>query len=229
MTILFSSSWQCWRRHVYMFVPNIPSLWRLKPSNNFRISILHLKIMNIEFWEHREACLHDKLLHISWVKFSMCLVNQFAWSEVIPTLESPGRHIANSQGNKGKYYWIAISCSVRLSWHCFRPNQESEKVFSLTSIVQINVVENLGILIFRTEKCGKYPSQVEIFSRNTEIISHLQVWVYRLSGIEDAQQAPGRDELKEHAFDSSKGILNNHKIFFLQRSLIIFDVHGWQF
>ena len=124
---------------------------------------------------------------------------------------------------------IELLSPAQSAFHCtvFRPNQESEKVFSLTSIVQINVVENLGILIFRTEKCGKYPSQVEIFSRNTEIISHLQVWVYRLSGIEDAQQAPGRDELKEHAFDSSKGILNNHKIFFLQRSLIMFMVDNF--
>jgi len=71
-----------------------------------------------------------------------------------------------------------------------RTSQDSEKIFSLTSIVQINVMESLGILIFRTEKCGKDQSQV---------------WVYRLSAIEEAHQAPGKEELKEHSLESTKG------------------------
>ena len=33
----------------------------------------------------------------------------------------------------------------------------------------------------------------------------LKVWVYRLSVIEQATSAPGREELREHALESSKG------------------------
>ena len=51
-------------------------------------------------------------------------------------------------------------------------------------------METLGIIIFRTEKLGKDPAQV---------------WVYRLSGLGGATYALGRDELKDHALEASKG------------------------
>ena len=38
---------------------------------------------------------------------------------------------------------------------------------------------------------------------------NLKVWVYRLSAIEEAASAPGREELKEHGLESSKGILGS--------------------
>ena len=42
----------------------------------------------------------------------------------------------------------------------FRTNHESEKIFSITSIVELDIMESLGILVFRTEKCGRDQSQV---------------------------------------------------------------------
>ena len=51
-------------------------------------------------------------------------------------------------------------------------------------------MESLGILIFRTEKIGKDAAQV---------------WVYRLSGLEGALYALGREELRDHALEASKG------------------------
>ena len=44
---------------------------------------------------------------------------------------------------------------------CSRSNCESEKIFSITSIVQLDIMESLGILVFRTEKSGRDQSQVK--------------------------------------------------------------------
>ena len=51
-------------------------------------------------------------------------------------------------------------------------------------------MESLGILIFRTEKIGKDAAQV---------------LVYRLSELENTTIVLGREELKEHALEASKG------------------------
>ena len=40
-------------------------------------------------------------------------------------------------------------------------------------------------------------------------VLNFQVWVYRLSAVEEAASAPGREELKEHGLESSKGILGS--------------------
>ena len=93
------------------------------------------------------------------------------------------------------FFSLNLSCKFSISEitsFCilFRANKEAEKVFTITSIVQLNIMETLGILIFRTEKLGKDPAQV---------------WVYRLSGLGGATYALGRDELKDHALEASKG------------------------
>jgi len=88
--------------------------------------------------------------------------------------------------------WAGVGFLVAASeggW-ILRPNKEAEKVFTINSIVQLNIMESLGILIFRTEKIGKDPAQV---------------WVYRLSELETALHALGREELKDHALEASKG------------------------
>ena len=40
-------------------------------------------------------------------------------------------------------------------------------------------------------------------------VLNFQVWVYRLSAVEEAASAPDREELKEHGLESSKGILGS--------------------
>ena len=71
--------------------------------------------------------------------------------------------------------WVQKNLTYKI---IFRTSQDSEKIFSLTSIVQINVMESLGILIFRTEKCGKDQSQVRLcnFRENSPIKFELLKW-----------------------------------------------------
>jgi hypothetical protein len=71
-----------------------------------------------------------------------------------------------------------------------RVNRSRILITAITYIVQLNIWETLRILIFRIEKIGKDPEQV---------------WVYRLSGLGGATCALGRDELKDHALEASKG------------------------
>ena len=51
----------------------------------------------------------------------------------------------------------------------FRPKCEAEKVFSLTNMVQLDILETLGIMIFRTEKLISSKDQGQV-SRGYRII-----------------------------------------------------------
>ena len=63
-------------------------------------------------------------------------------------------------------------------------------MLEVTTIAQLSIMESLGILVFRTERAGKEPGQV---------------WVYRLACLEEAGVALGREQLRGHAMDATKG------------------------
>ena len=63
-------------------------------------------------------------------------------------------------------------------------------MLELATIVQLSIMESLGILVFRTERAAKEPGQV---------------WVYRLACLEEAAVALGREQLRDHAMEATRG------------------------
>ncbi|XP_023328571.1 GTPase-activating Rap/Ran-GAP domain-like protein 3 [Eurytemora carolleeae] len=88
--------------------------------------------------------------------------------------------------------WAGVGLLVvaREGGWILRQNGAPEKVFSLSPIVQINIMESLGIMVFRTEKVGKDQGLV---------------YVYRLAELQTNSKILGREELREHGLEPSRG------------------------
>jgi len=85
---------------------------------------------------------------------------------------------------------VGVLVSAREGAWLLHPNKAAQKVLEVTTIAQLSIMESLGILVFRTERAGKEPGQV---------------WVYRLACLEEAGVALGREQLRGHAMDATKG------------------------